>query len=164
MEKPAMTRGSCGYRIKIKINVYRWRVTREVPVRPLNQTHETPRRTKPDSGKKPISPFALEKAGELKALLLSDLRHHYSLKALARKLGTNAKTLQEGFKQRYGITIFAFGQDLRLEHGKKLLSEGNLSLQEIAEACGYPEQTNFGVAFKKKFGVGPGVWRKGGIN
>jgi AraC-like DNA-binding protein len=39
--------------------------------------------------------------------------------------------------------------------------ETDLGIQEIAEACGYTEHTNFTVAFKKKYGEGPGMWRKG---
>ena len=116
----------------------------------------------PGKGKKPISPFALAKASEVKALLNSDLNHHYSIAKLARKVGTNAKTLQDGFKQLFGETIFEYGQGLRLEHGKKLISETELGIQEIAEACGYAEQANFTAAFRKRFGVAPGVWRKGG--
>lgn len=118
--------------------------------------------TDPGKVKKPISPFALEKAAEVKALLGSDLSHHYSIGKLARKVGTNAKTLQDGFKQLYGKTIFEYGQGLRLEYGKKLLAESDLGIQDIAEACGYAEQANFTAAFRKRFGVAPGGWRKGG--
>jgi AraC-like DNA-binding protein len=49
-----------------------------------------------------------------------------------------------------------------LEHGKKLLRATDQSIQEISEACGYAEQANFTAAFRKKYGVAPGVWRKGG--
>ncbi len=117
----------------------------------------------PRKGKKPISHFALEKAAEVKVLLNSDLSHHYPIGKLARKVGTNAKTLQDGFKQLFGKTIFEYGQGLRLEHGKKLLSETDLGIQEIAEACGYAEQANFTTAFRKRFGVVPGGWRKGAV-
>ncbi len=112
--------------------------------------------------KKTASPFALEKAAEVQAIIQADLRHHFSIPQLARKVGTNAKSLQDAFKQLYGKTIFIYGQELRLEHGKTLLQDPKLGIQEIAEECGYPDHSNFTKAFKKKFGVVPGRWRKGG--
>jgi AraC-like DNA-binding protein len=56
--------------------------------------------------------------------------------------------------------IFVFGQHARLALSMKLLIETELSIQAIAEECGYPEQSNFSVAFKKKYGIGPGAWRR----
>ena len=63
--------------------------------------------------------------------------------------------------QLYEKAIFEYRQDLRLEQGKMLLEETAMGIQEIAEVCGYMKHTNFTVAFRRKFGVVPGVWRKG---
>src|SRR5665213_2396548 len=167
-----MIRRWCGYQVQIKMRAFR--VNRrlggaafQIPAKvsaALDPGVSNP--TLPDASsmvqQKPVSPFALEKAAEVKAILLADLRHHFTIKQLARKVGTNPKTLQDGFKELYELTIFAYGQELRLEHGKKLLSDPALGIQEIAEACGYPEHTNFTKAFKKKYGVVPGRWRKEG--
>jgi AraC-like DNA-binding protein len=99
---------------------------------------------------------------DAKDLLLADLSHHYTIPQLARKVGLNSRTLQDCFKAIYGKSVFVFGQEARLDHSRSLLRETDLPIQMISEQCGYPEQSNFGTAFKKKFGIGPGEWRKGG--
>jgi AraC-like DNA-binding protein len=101
---------------------------------------------------------------DAKELLLADLSCHYTIPQLARKVGLNSRTLQDCFKAIYGKSVFVYGQEVRMEHSKDLLQDPDLTIQEIAEACGYHEQSNFGAAFKKKFGVGPGEWRRGDVN
>jgi AraC-like DNA-binding protein len=107
-----------------------------------------------------FSQRALDCASEAAIIISSDLRHLYTIEKLAKKVCLNSKSLQNCFKHLYGKSIFIFGQDVRLEHGKKLLRETDQTIQAIAEDCGYPEQANFGTAFKKKYGVSPGEWRK----
>jgi len=85
---------------------------------------------------------------------------HHSIAQLARKVGLNSRTLQDSFKHLYGAGIFEYRLELRLSLGKRLLSETSMGIQEIAEACGYVEHTNFTVAFRKRFGVVPGRWRR----
>jgi AraC-like DNA-binding protein len=51
--------------------------------------------------------------------------------------------------------IFVFGQHARLALSMKLLIETELSIQAIAEECGYPEQSNFSVALKRNMVSGP---------
>ena len=169
MEEGQMNRRLCGYQVKIKIHAFRLRGRRPMPMSyaahsAASQAHSNPEA--PNYQVKPkisqiFSVHALACTAEAKQIMETDLSHHYSVPLLARKVGFNSSSLQVCFKQQYGKTIFEFGQDLRLEHGKKLLLETNQTIQEIAEACGYPEQANFSTAFKNKFGVAPGRWRKG---
>jgi AraC-like DNA-binding protein len=65
------------------------------------------------------------------------------------------------FKELHGVTLFAFGRGLRLDHGQQLLLDTRLTVREIAEQCGYPEQANFTAAFRKRFGVAPSQLRIG---
>ncbi len=103
---------------------------------------------------------AVECTLNAKNILEANLSTHISVSKLARKVGLNSKTLQDCFKHVYGSSIFLYGQHLRLENGKKLLRESDLTIQAIAEECGYREQSNFSTAFNKKYGAGPGQWRK----
>ena len=48
----------------------------------------------------------------------------------------------------------------RLTQAKKLLGETELSVAEISERCGYPDQTRFYKLFKKSEGVTPLAYRK----
>jgi AraC-like DNA-binding protein len=111
-------------------------------------------------GKRQYSRHALQCADALKELLLADKAHHIPIKKLARKVGLNTHTLNDAFRYAYRKSIFVYGQHIRLEQGKTLLLQTNLTIQDIAEKCGYPEQSNFSAAFKKKYGISPGRWRK----
>ncbi|HSZ31778.1 MAG TPA: AraC family transcriptional regulator [Puia sp.] len=103
---------------------------------------------------------AMQCTSSAKDILETSLSTHISVSRLARKVGLNSKTLGDCFKYVYGSSIFVYGQHLRLENGKKLLRETDLTIQVIAEECGYREQSNFGTAFHRKYGVGPAQWRK----
>ncbi len=149
------------YRVRIKINAYRLR-----PPLTGRSAHATgsPALNVASAEKakfKSFSPSALESASKVSGILQADLSRHHSISKLARKVGLNSRSLQDCFKYLHGKGIFEYGQDLRLEHSKKLLRETDLTLQEIAEACGYQEQSNFSLAFMKKYGVRPGGWRRG---
>jgi AraC-like DNA-binding protein len=106
---------------------------------------------------------ALTCTEEARLLLHSSLSQHLSIKAISRKVGLNPRSLQDCFKATYHKTIFEYGLDLRMEQGRKMLVETDMTLQNIAEQCGYAEQSNFGMAFKNKFGASPGEWRKANV-
>jgi AraC family transcriptional regulator len=117
----------------------------------------------PFRNKSPAISFSKEARActtRLKELLHSDLDHHFSMSKLAKKVGLNARTLHDCFKHLFGKSIFTYGQEIRLEYSKKLLQDPDLTIQSVAEKCGYREQSNFGKAFRKKYGIGPGEWRK----
>ena len=171
LEEAKMNRRLCGYQVRIKINAFRLRRRHPLLLLPhIEAVPASPAPPVPESrqqqGKSEVSQifsvYAMACTAEAKQIMETDLSHHYPVPLLARKVGFNSSSLQVCFKQQYGKTIFEFGQDLRLEHAKKLLLETDQTIQEIGEACGYPEQANFSTAFKKKYGVAPGRWRKGG--
>lgn len=112
----------------------------------------------------PFSRAAIGVSVKLKELLNSDLEHHIPISKLAKKVGLNPRTLQDCFKELYGKSIFVYGQEVRLEHSKVLLRDPDLTIQIVAEKCGYREQSNFGTAFRKKYGVGPAQWRSSEID
>jgi AraC-like DNA-binding protein len=107
-------------------------------------------------------PTDAEIAAEARRIILADLMVYDSIAALARKAGTNPFTLKKVFKKQYGISVFAFSRQQRMEQAKKFLQETNYTLQTIAELVGYPEGSNFQAAFKTVVGMTPGEWRRGG--
>lgn len=58
---------------------------------------------------------------------------------------------EEGFNQML--------RRLRLDHAALLATQTNLTVDEIADSCGYLSSTYFIAAFKKHFGVSPGRYR-----
>lgn len=78
---------------------------------------------------------------------------------LAKICGVGVKRFRELFKQVYKTTPTQYAIDLRLNESIKLLSDGNLSIQTIADAVGFSDAYYFSKLFKKRFGVCPKKFR-----
>jgi len=74
---------------------------------------------------------------------------------LARMIGTNQQTLKKEFKELFGMTIWEYYNDLRMEMAKDLLIYQEKSIAEVADKIGYKNPQHFTFAFKKKYGILP---------
>ena len=63
------------------------------------------------------------------------------------------------FSKETGTTIKNYIIQVRIETSKKLLSETNKSIYEIANEVGYKNQQHFSILFKKIVGVSPSVYQ-----
>jgi len=93
------------------------------------------------------------------------IEEHYanaqmSLEWLSEKFGINGKYLSKLFKDEFGLKFVDFLIELRMNEAKRLLSETELSVQEIAEKVGYSSPISFSRSFKKVAGVPPADYRK----
>jgi AraC family transcriptional regulator len=118
-------------------------------------------RIREEEVKRPIkySDHEMESVVEARNLLVADFSEKYSIRDLARKTGTSETKLQLAFKHVYGATIFDYAQTARLDFAKLLLQDTDATIQSIAERCGYPDNSNLTVAFKKRFGCTPDSFR-----
>jgi AraC-like DNA-binding protein len=82
------------------------------------------------------------------------------LSALAGVAGVHPVHLSREFHRHYGMTIGEFIRTRRVEHASELLSKSNLSLAEIASACGFSDQSHFCALFKKHSGMTPAKYRR----
>jgi len=64
------------------------------------------------------------------------------------------------FKERYGMTLINYVATVRIKQAKKLIRECNMSVQEMAEECGFLSATVFIRTFKKKEGITPGKYKE----
>ena len=64
------------------------------------------------------------------------------------------------FKKYMGKTLQEYLADARFSYAMSLLQSSNLSVAQISERLGYNATPNFIIAFKKRFGVTPAVWRE----
>jgi len=88
-------------------------------------------------------------------ILGSDLSSDVSIERLAQRVKLNRTTLQKVFKQMYGMTIFEYKTQIRMQEAKNLILENRYSITEIAGMCGYSNASKFSSAFKKLTGVNP---------
>ncbi len=97
---------------------------------------------------------------EEKILKIKDyITQHYTqpltLQLLSKKFGTNDFALKKGFKAIFGMTVFGYIVDLKMNKAKELLIDKRLPVGEVSEIVGYKNPQHFSTAFKKKFGVTP---------
>ncbi|RGX57009.1 helix-turn-helix domain-containing protein [Anaerotruncus sp. AF02-27] len=67
--------------------------------------------------------------------------------------------LSTTFKDEMGVSLSSYINQVRVEKSKQLLLDGNASLVEIANLCGFEDQSYFTKVFKKSEGVSPKVFR-----
>ena len=77
-----------------------------------------------------------------------------------REVPVSRRYLELQFKRFLGRLPAEEIRRIRLDRGKELLAQSSLSIEEIAEACGYAGATQFGVAFRKRFRQTPLAYRK----
>ena len=90
-----------------------------------------------------------------KAILQRQFHDPPSLQALAHQVGLNDCTLKRGFRQIFGTTVFGYVCDRRMEQARQLLLQGDLKVEEVAQAVGYANRSRFAAAFRRKFGQNP---------
>lgn len=89
-----------------------------------------------------------------------NLEKQFTIEWLAREYSTNRTTLMADFKRVTGRTINEFVLDKRIELSKQILAFTNITIEELAEKCGFSSQSYFTRAFKKKTGLSPMQFRK----
>ena len=78
---------------------------------------------------------------------------------LARRVGTNEKKLTELFRNRFGMPVFEYLIELRLESARKCLERTDLAIKLIADRTHYSNASAFTRAFRRRYGLGPKAYR-----
>lgn len=105
-----------------------------------------------------LKPEDIDRIHHAKDILLTRLEHPPSLIELAREVGINDYKLKIGFNQVFGTTVFGCLYEERMERSRQLLQAGDLTVTGVARAVGYANRSHFAAAFKRKFGVNPGIY------
>lgn len=91
------------------------------------------------------------------------LQEHYatdiSINMLTESFHQSPQHISKKFKEKYGMTIVTFLRKIRMEHAKKYLQTGSMSVIEIAKAIGYDDENYFSKVFKKEQGISPKKYR-----
>lgn len=81
---------------------------------------------------------------------------------VANAFGISPSNVSRIFTVATGQGFLSYIHEARLAHAKTLLVETTLSLQEIAETVGFGNALTMSRAFKKRYGMTPGAYRKTG--
>ena len=82
-----------------------------------------------------------------------------SLAMLTDKFHISGQWLIARFKKTTNKTPIEYLNDIRLHHGKLLLTDSDLSVSEIAVKCGFDNVYYFSNRFKKSTGMSPSQYR-----
>lgn len=92
---------------------------------------------------------------EIHDFILNHPKDFYTIEQLSIQFAINDFKLKKGFKELFGMGIFQFSSQIRMEQALHLLKHSDLSIKEIAYNVGYSSPSSFSVAFKKECGVSP---------
>lgn len=97
-----------------------------------------------------------DKLIQAKEIIVNNISKPPSLSELSKLIGLNNNKLKKNFKELFGIPVFKFLQEERLNKAYEILSNNKgMSVQETAWFVGYESFSSFSNAFQKKFGARP---------
>ena len=96
-----------------------------------------------------------------KDYIKKNLSHKITLADLSWNLHFSTVTLTEHFKKEFGMTITEYILQKRMKKAAQILSnDGDVSIKEISETCGFSDIEYFSRSFKQYYGVSPSTYRK----
>jgi AraC-like DNA-binding protein len=95
------------------------------------------------------------KIKKVKETIIEQMVNPPSLEELSKLVGLNIKKLKTDFKEFYGVPVFTFLLNYKMELAKKLLQEKKLNVNEVSNYLGYSTSSHFIAAFKRKYGITP---------
>lgn len=103
------------------------------------------------------------KADGLPELIKKYIHQNFSrsvtLDNIAKHFDCSKSTVMNTFRKKYGITVIAYLNQVRLTEAQKLICDTELSFKEIAGECGFYDQNYFSKQFTEKFGCSPTAFR-----
>ena len=110
----------------------------------------------------PVPSSEAEHSGVALCHLIADyIGNHFaeaelSLSKIADVFSYTEKYLSMLFKKYMGVGFRSYLAAVRLGHAKRLLSEGGVTVGEVAASVGYRDALYFSKVFKAHFGISPG--------
>ncbi len=96
----------------------------------------------------------------LRRRIYSEPSLDWSAESISAQIGLSTSRFQHLYKEQFGTTILADVISSRIALAKNLLHQSDLSINEVAEKCGYSNFTHFMKIFKKKTGITATEYRK----
>lgn len=93
-------------------------------------------------------------------LMREHLEEPLSVEHISDAVGCSSRQLLRWFEAYLATTPTQYYSNLRLEHGFQLVLHSNMSVTEIAVACGYQWVGPFSKAFRRRYGQSPRLARK----
>jgi AraC family transcriptional regulator len=79
---------------------------------------------------------------------------------LAAESGYSRAHFLRMFRATTGQTPHRYLMELRLNKAHDMIADGSTPLSDVADACGFSSQAHLSTAFRAKFGLAPGQYRR----
>jgi len=89
-----------------------------------------------------------------------NLAHDPSIAEIAHECGLSSSYFARAFKQSTGVPPYRWLTKIRVERAKELLADPRCELTDIAQLCGFVDQSHFTRVFSRSEGYSPGRWRR----
>ncbi len=85
----------------------------------------------------------------------------WTIADLCSRAGASKTVLSEKFVELIGASPIEYLATWRMQIAARWLTESSMTIERVAERCGYDSTPAFGRAFKRALGVSPGAYRRG---
>ena len=93
--------------------------------------------------------------------VLNDMWNEWiSLEQVSEMTGLHVVTISRSFRNYFGCTFGEYRRRLKIERSLSLIKETRMSLTEIANFCGFSDQSHFSRIFKGMTGMSPRRYRE----
>ena len=89
-----------------------------------------------------------------------DAGTNLTLGTLAAESGYSRAHFLRMFRATTGQTPHRYLLELRLNKAHDMVADGSVPLSDVADACGFSSQAHLSTAFRAKFGLAPGRYRR----
>lgn len=98
-------------------------------------------------------------ARHLREHLIRNQADYVSLEHLAREHHLSVSRMQQLFRQVFGVPVYRYIREYRLEQAAVALSQSELPITQIALDAGYSSASKFAECFRKRYGLSPSAFR-----
>jgi transcriptional regulator GlxA family with amidase domain len=95
-----------------------------------------------------------------KDMLLAKTHGNVSIEEIANACNLSRSYFIRAFRETTDRTPHQWLLEHRIDRARDLLKHSDLSLSEIAVACGFSDQSHFTRTFSQMVGTPPGTWRR----
>jgi AraC family transcriptional regulator len=104
-----------------------------------------------------LAPWQMRRARDF---IIANLADDPSISEVASECKLSSSYFTRAFKQTTGVPPYRWLTQQRVERAKELLQDPRLGLAEIAQLCGFVDQSHFTRVFSRSEGYSPGRWRR----
>ncbi|MCX2743627.1 AraC family transcriptional regulator [Mangrovivirga sp. M17] len=103
---------------------------------------------------------AYERIYKVREKLLEDLSKQPNVEELADEAALSPSRMRSVFKEVFGMPVYSYLQEARLEEARNLLLNSDYSISSISYLIGFNNPGHFASVFKNKYGILPSEWKR----